>query len=100
VISAAWVEESTSLDTTTHNAEYYAHSFGPLIYADGNGYYKYMWYGKLREGRPADIGAEGDHGQIIYVSPSHGVVIVRNGTGFGIPLSDWIDAFYQVAGDL
>jgi CubicO group peptidase (beta-lactamase class C family) len=100
IISADWIEASTSLDPATHNAEYYAQSFGPAVYAEGRGYYKYMWYGRLRDGRPADIFAEGDHGQFIYVSPAHGVVIVRNGFEWGIASNDWIDAFYEVAGRL
>ncbi|MEE8407403.1 MAG: serine hydrolase [Acidimicrobiia bacterium] len=100
VISAEWVEESTSLAETTHNPDYYARSFGPSIYDDGNGYYKYMWYGKLREGQPPDIAAEGDHGQFIYMSPANRVIIVRNGTGYGIASSEWIDAFYRAASDL
>ena len=59
-----------------------------------------MWYGKLRDGHPSDIAAEGDHGQIIYISPAHHGIIIRNGTGFGIPLGEWTNAFYQVAGNL
>jgi CubicO group peptidase (beta-lactamase class C family) len=100
VISADWVAESTSLDPATHTPSYYAASFGPDIYNGGSGYYKYMWYGKLRGDGPPDIAAEGDHGQIIYISPANDVIIVRNGTRFGIPLSEWTDAFYRVAGDL
>ncbi len=100
VIPAEWVEESTSLDPATHNPDYYANSFGPTIYDHGNGYYGYMWYGNLRAGLPADIAAKGDHGQIIYISPANGVIIVRNGTGFGITLSEWTDTFYQIAGEL
>lgn len=100
MVSGDWVEESTSLDPATHNPDYYSHSFGPYVYDDGAGYYKYMWYGKLRPGQSADIMAEGDHGQVIYVSPANDVVIVRNGTGYGIPLKDWIDSFYEVSGTL
>ena len=100
VIPGAWIQESTSLDPATHDPDYYAHSFGPIIYDDGGGYYKYMWYGKLRDGLPADFIAEGDHGQMIYVSPAHRVIIVRNGTGYGIPMSQWTDTFYQVADQL
>jgi CubicO group peptidase (beta-lactamase class C family) len=100
VVSAEWVEESTSLDPATQNEAYYSRSFGPDVHDEGRGYYKYMWYGRLRDGEPADFAAEGDHGQVIYVSPANRVIIVRNGTGYGIPLSDWIDAFYRVADDL
>jgi len=100
VVSNDWVAESTSLDPETHNLDYYGHSWGPAVYDDGHGYYKYMWYGKLRDGQPPDFAAEGDHGQFIYVSPANDVIIVRNGTGYGIAWNEWTEAFYRVAGDL
>lgn len=100
IISQEWVEESTSLDAATHNADYYSQSFGPYVYDEGGGYYKYMWYGRLRGGHRADIVAEGDRGQIIYVSPANDVIIVRNGTEYGIELKRWIDSFYEVSGAL
>lgn len=100
LVSREWVEESTSFDPDTHDSDYYSQSFGPYVYDDGAGYYKYMWYGRLREGGPPDIVAEGDLGQIIFISPAHGVVIVRNGTDFGIGLGEWVEAFTEVAGDL
>ena len=100
VVSPQWVDESTSLDPTTHNADYYSHAWGPFVYDGGGGYYKYMWYGWLRDGQPADIMAEGDHGQFIYISPANNVIIVRNGDGFGLTSEEWIDAFYQLAGEL
>jgi CubicO group peptidase (beta-lactamase class C family) len=58
--------------------------FGGAWALDSAGYYKYMWYGRLREGMPSDFAAEGDHGQIIYVSPAHDLIIVRNGTAYGL----------------
>jgi CubicO group peptidase (beta-lactamase class C family) len=100
IVSAEWVEESTSLDPTTHNADYYSHAWGPFVYDDGDGYYKYMWYGWVRDGQPADIMAEGDHGQFIYVSPAHDVIIVRNGDEFGLSSGEWIHAFHRLAGEL
>lgn len=100
IVSRSWVEESTGFDASTHNADYYSQSFTPFIYDNGAGYYAYMWYGKLREGEPADIAAEGDRGQIIYISPAHDVVMIRNGTDFGIGLDEWTEAFYEAAGDL
>ncbi len=72
----------------------------PNVYDNGGGYYAYMWYGKLRDDQPADVIAEGDRGQIIYVSPADEVIIVRNGTEYGMELKDWIDPFYEVAGIL
>ena len=44
--------------------------------------------------------AEGDRGQVIYVSPANDVIIVRNGYDFGIEISQWLDAFYEVAPQL
>ena len=100
VISTDWVEESTSLDSEAHDSEYYANEFGRRVYANGEGYYKYMWYGRLRDGHPSDFIAEGDHGQLIYMSPSNRLIIVRNGTAYGISGSEWIDTFYNVADQL
>jgi CubicO group peptidase (beta-lactamase class C family) len=100
VLSSEWVEEATSLDPATHNADYYSHAWGPFVYDDGGGYYKYMWYGWLRDGQPADFMAEGDHGQFVYVSPANDVIIVRNGNEYGLTSGEWIDAFYQLAGEL
>lgn len=59
-----------------------------------------MWYGWLRDGEPADIMAEGDHGRFIYVSPANNVIIVRHGTEFGLSSQEWVDAFYRVAGEV
>ena len=100
VVPEEWVSESTSLDPSTQNVDYYSHSFGDFVYIDGDGYYRYMWYGRLRDGQPADYFAEGDHGQTIYVSPANGVVIVRNGTEYGISAGAWVDGFFQAAEDL
>jgi CubicO group peptidase (beta-lactamase class C family) len=97
VVSAEWLAESTALDPATHTAEYYSRSFSPHVYDGGAGYYAYMWYGMLRTGAPSDVVAEGDRGQIIFVSPANGVVIVRNGTDFGIPLGEWVDAFFRLS---
>lgn len=100
VVSAEWVDESTSLDPATHNAEYYSHAWGPFVYDDGNGFYKYMWYGWLREGQDPDFMAEGDHGQFIYVSPAYNAIIVRNGSEYGLSSREWIDGFYRLVGEL
>ena len=100
VISENWVEESTQLDPETHNEDYYSHDFGPLLYGQGKGYYKYMWYGLTREGGASDFFALGDRGQVIYVSPQNQLIIIRNGFKFGIPAFDWTDAFYRFAGEL
>ena len=71
-----------------------------IVFDDGDGWYGYMWYGKRRDVGPHDFYAEGDHGQFVYVSPAHRLVIVRNGTEFGIAGSAWVRAFWELAGDL
>lgn len=100
VVPDAWVEASTSLDADTNRASYYPDDFGRLIHDDGDGWYGYMWYGKRRAGGPHDFYAEGDHGQFIYVSPARDLVVVRNGTEFGIAGSAWVEAFWELAGGL
>ncbi len=97
VLSADWVDASTSPDPERDRAEYYVGDFGQEIHVDGGGYYGLMWYGRLRPGEVPDFAAEGDHGQFIYVSPSRDLVIVRNGTDYGIPAAAWMDAFYAFA---
>jgi CubicO group peptidase (beta-lactamase class C family) len=98
VLPAEWIAESTGIDTAVHNEAYYRDEFGQTIFSNGQGYYKYMWYGLLRDGEAYDFAAEGDHGQIIYVSPQANLIIVRLGTEYGIEMFEWLDAFYQFAG--
>jgi CubicO group peptidase (beta-lactamase class C family) len=100
VVSADWVHGSVSLDPANDRSDYYPNDWGQEIYSDGSGYYNYMWYGRLRDGKPSDFAAEGDHGQFIYVSPAHHLIIVRNGTSYGESSSQWMDAFYAVAEEL
>jgi CubicO group peptidase (beta-lactamase class C family) len=100
VLPASWVEESTQVDLSIHDASYYPDEFGQLIYGDLNGYYKYMWYGFFRGQDGYDFQAEGDHGQFIYVAPQKRLIIVRFGLDFGISSEAWIKAFYELAGRL
>lgn len=100
VIPARWVAESTGPDPETHRADYYSHSFGPDVYDIGNGWYKYMWYGADRDNGPYDFSAQGDRGQVIYVSPANNVIIVRNAFDYGLTWSEWLDAFQEAAGQL
>ena len=100
VVSADWVRASVSLNPANHRSDYYPDEWGQEIYSDGSGYYNFMWYGRLREGQLSDFAAEGDHGQFIYVSPAHNLIIVRNGTSYGQSTSEWMEALYVAAGDL
>jgi len=100
VIPTEWVAESTGLDPSTHRADHYPNQFGQEIYDSGDGWYKYMWYGKARDNGSYDFAAEGDHGQFIYVSPAHQLIVIRNGFEYGIPGHEWFDAFHRFAGEL
>lgn len=58
-----------------------------------------MWWGFLWPDG-CDFSAEGDEGQVIHVSPLKRLVMVRSGTDFGLPASDWEDLFCRFASDL
>lgn len=95
VIPAEWITESTTVDQASQTSAYYHNDFGQLIYDVLNGYYKYMWYGFFREGSEPDFAAAGDRGQLIYVSPSRNLIIVRNATAYGgANTGKWLDLFY------
>jgi CubicO group peptidase (beta-lactamase class C family) len=100
IVPEAWVAESTALDPAIDDPAYYPDEFGQALYGDLDGWYGYMWYGMRRAGGPDDFFAEGDHGQFIYVSPARDLVIVRNGTEYGIGGFAWVQAFWELAGDL
>jgi CubicO group peptidase (beta-lactamase class C family) len=89
-----WVKESTSPFIPENYVEYYSDSVKEL---PGTGYYKYMWWGVLRDDGTYDFLAEGDKGQFIYVSPDENLVIVRNGTEYGKEPEEWVSIFYRFA---
>ena len=96
VIPVEWVNESTQVDPSTQDSSYYPDEYGQQIFDSGRGYYKYMWYGFMRGENQYDFAAEGDRGQIIYVSPHKNLIIVRNGDNYGIPGDEWLKLFYQI----
>ena len=98
VIPAEWVAESTQADKSVDYDNYYYNDF---IFADGQGYYKYMWWGIQRDEQTYDFMALGNHGQFIYISPQKNMIILRFGETYGeITGADgWIDMFYGFATD-
>ena len=96
VIPAAWVVESTQADTSLDYDRYYYDDF---IFADGRGYYKYMWWGMQREGQEYDFSAIGNKGQFIYVSPEKNLIILRYGEDYGDygDAQGWVELFYDFA---
>jgi len=89
IVSPEWVALASGTDPAGR---------APSFSADE--YYGYMWWGLLRGDNPPDFSAEGDHGQYIYVSPAHRVIIVRNGTEYGVETHDWMEMFGRVAAQL
>ncbi len=95
VVPSDWVAESTQIDRSTHRASYYS---GSQDFYDSGGYYKYMWWGFSRDEDSYDFSAEGDRGQLIYVSPQKKLIIVRNGFTYGDV--NWWELAYDLAGEI
>ena len=103
VIPEDWVTESIQENPDFQNPKYRGEDFGRVVFeAAQGGYYQYMWYGLQRDGGPDDFFAEGNHGQIIYVSPQTNLIVVRNGEtyGPGFGVFGWIEIFYQLASEM
>ena len=94
VVPTEWVFESTQADTSVDYAYYYDDDF---IFANGQGYYKYMWWGIRRDEQNYDFMALGNHGQIIYISPQENMIILRFGESYGefYGSQGWVDMFYE-----
>lgn len=86
LISREWVAEATRDSGLLKDAPFY---------------YGYMWWGKNCGGR-ADFFADGDHGQLIYVSQAKNLIIVRNGERYGLEseIVGWSDLLCKFASAL
>ncbi|MBN1880527.1 MAG: serine hydrolase [Deltaproteobacteria bacterium] len=100
IISKRWVLEST-LPMEYEPIGYYTdiESWSNDIFTDGTGYYKYQWWGFINPDGTYDYYAQGHLGQIIYVSPAKGVIIVRNGSSGGA-VKYWANICREIAGRL
>jgi len=98
IVPSEWVAEATQADTSIDYENYYPNSF---IFADGKGYYKYMWWGIQRDENTYDFIALGNHGQFIYISPSKDLIILRFGESYGEfgGAQGWVELFYKFASD-
>lgn len=96
VVPAEWVAEATQADTSIDYVSYYPHDF---IFKNGQGYYKYMWWGIQREENNYDFMALGNHGQFIYISPYKNLIILRFGESYGEfhRAQGWVEMFYRFA---
>jgi CubicO group peptidase (beta-lactamase class C family) len=79
LVPAAWVDESTRLDTTTDPATHY----------------QYFWWVDAKARDRNAFFAAGKHGQYIYVVPEHRLVMVRFGRTD--PLGTWPAVFEALA---
>ena len=96
VIPVDWVAESTQADTSVVYDSYYYDDF---IFTNGQGYYKYMWWGIQRDESNYDFIALGNKGQFIYIVPQKELVILRFGETYGEfgGAQGWIEMFYEFA---
>ncbi len=103
VVPEDWISELIQENPDFQTPSYRGEDFGHKIYQTAKGgYYGYMWYGLHRDNGQDDFFAEGNHGQIIYVSPQANLIIVRNGEqyGPGFDVMTWIEIFYHIAGEM
>lgn len=91
IVSQGWVAESTQPDPDDRRAWSTFSGF-----KDRGGYYKYMWWGKVKDSGGYDFAALGHLSQVIYVNPEKRVVIVRSGFGDG-RVDSWFDVAASVA---
>lgn len=94
VVSEAWAVESTA-PIPDDNRTWHVYS----DWKAANGYYKYMWWGRLRTDGGYDFMAQGHLGQWIFVCPQANVIIVRFGLDEG-GVDSWAEVFQSLAADL
>jgi CubicO group peptidase (beta-lactamase class C family) len=87
ILPAEWIADSTTPDEAIRFEE--------------NVYYKYYWWGLKRGEKDYDYFALGNLGQFIYISPTHNLIIVRNGEEYGLEGEGpaWGNLFYQFASE-
>ena len=95
IVPAVWVAESTRMEPVADRRSYYPEEFD-LPSAELR--YGYMWWGICRGEDDCDFAAEGNLGQIIYVSPRSGLIMVKNSSSYGdLTWHQWDDLFSRVA---
>ena len=86
VLSAQAVRDATSPDGAV-----------PIEQFRAGAYYHHFWWGQRLGGGRYEFSARGNHGQFVFVSPLHQVVIARNGREYGVPPPVWIRLFEGLA---
>lgn len=87
VVPLAWAEASTRPHPVP--AGYYALS--PWTHGDARRWYTAFWWGQSRDDGDRDFAARGNHGQLVFVSPRNGIVIVRHGWRYGLGPAEWFE---------
>jgi CubicO group peptidase (beta-lactamase class C family) len=98
IISEKWIQESVSPLIPPNDQYYVVKNFYPysMFFNDKQLYYKYGWWGLKSDAGNYDFLAIGMLGQFIYVSPSKGIIIVRNGSKWG-KISWWPGLLKELA---
>ncbi len=92
IVPKQWVIESTSPDPNDNRLWRVA-----VDWKKADGYYKYMWWGRVRsDGSYVYLARGGRNQQWIYVSPRDGVVIVRFGLLDSGGVDSWPDVFENI----
>ena len=95
IVPADWVAESTRMEPVADRGSYYPKDHD-LPSAQLR--YGYMWWGICRGANHCDFVAEGNLGQMIYVSPRSRLIMVKNSSGYGdLTWRQWDDLFSRVA---
>ena len=96
IIPEQWVNESTSPDLNDNRPWRVA-----ADWKDANGYYKYMWWGRVRpDGSYVYLARGGMNQQWIYVSPQERVVIVHFGLLDSGGVDSWPDVFENLLSEM
>lgn len=101
VIPSKWCKAIKSSDGVRLDLPYWRrykemkHWWYPAL-SKGNTYYKFLWWGREQNRTYNDIYAMGVMGQFVYVSTENDVVIVRQGTKWGID-GWWPEIFEDLA---
>jgi CubicO group peptidase (beta-lactamase class C family) len=93
VVPQDWADASTS--PLRVPAGYYAGN--GWTRADPSRFYAAMWWGQQRADGGRDFAGRGNHGQLVFVSPRNGIVIVRHGWRYGIDSSQWFERARRMA---
>ncbi len=95
IVPAAWVAESTRMEPRSDRGSYYPTEFD---LPSASLRYGYMWWGICRGERDCDFAAEGNLGQLVYVSPRSKLIMVKNSSGYGdLTWHQWDDLFSRAA---